>query len=145
MISKEVFKLIVVSTTMKTGLNQEELALGMGYGKNYISDILSPTGKLTDKFVKAFQNHYNSENTKSEAPKELPWQIIDRLSKGIEDITAAHRQTTEVNLLLARKMSLDEFGSASLSARVERKGSDLLDVKLSGKTKPGERKRRRGI
>jgi len=68
MISKEAFKLILAITTTKTGKSQEELALGMGYGKNYISDVLSPTGKLTDKFVNAFQKHYNitSENTKNE-------------------------------------------------------------------------------
>ena len=126
MISKEAFKLLVAATGLKVGLNQEELALGMGYGKNYISDILSPTGKLTDKFVKAFQNHYNSENTNTEAPKELPWQIIDRLSKGIENIT-------EANLLLAKKISLNGSGSASLPGPEKRKGNDLSDAKLSGK------------
>lgn len=73
MISKEAFKLIVSATALKTGKSQEELALGMGYGKNYISDILSPTGKLTDKFIKAFQLAYNpiSENTK-EGKNEIP-------------------------------------------------------------------------
>lgn len=135
MISKEMFKLIVVSTTLKTGLNQEELAIGMGYGKNYISDILSPTGKLTDKFVKAFQNHYNSENTKNEPPKELPWQIIDRLSKGIENMT-------EANLLLARKLSSDVSGQVSLPVQVGRKGNDLLNVQLSGKRKPALKKKK---
>lgn len=130
MISKEAFKLIVISTSLKTGLNQEELALGMGYGKNYISDILSPTGKLTDKFINAFQVQYNSENTKIDPPKELPWQIIDRLSKGIENITRA-------NLLLAEKINSGGSGSAPLSDQEGQKGSgpDPLDVNLSGRKK----------
>lgn len=55
---KEAFRLIVTSTSLRTGKNQEQLALDMGYGKNYISDILTPTGKLTDKFVRAFKTHY---------------------------------------------------------------------------------------
>lgn len=132
MISKEAFKLIVAATGLKVGLNQEEMALGMGYGKNYISDILSPTGKLTDKFVKAFQNQYNSENTNKEHPKELPWQIIDRLSKGIENVT-------EANLLLAKRISSDVPGSVSSTVQAGRKDSGASKVKLSGKrTKPGK-------
>lgn len=67
MLSKEAFRLIVNATALKTGKSQEELALGMGYGKNYISEVLSPTGKLTDKFIKAFQAAYSepSDNPKN--------------------------------------------------------------------------------
>lgn len=61
-----------------------------------------------------------------DTPKELPWQIIDRLSKGIENIT-------EANLLLAKRISSDGSGPTSLPVQEERKGSGVSDVKLSGK------------
>jgi len=141
MISKEAFKLIVAGISLKTGLNQEELALGMGYGKNYISDILSPTGKLTDKFITAFQAQYGSENTNNDPPKELPWQIIDRLSKGIENIT-------EANLLLARKISSGEpagaFSSSPAKDIVSKDPVEEMQPDKQGKSSTDKQKKRKG-
>lgn len=140
MISKEAFRLIVTTTGARTGLSQEEMAIDMGYGKNYISDMLTPTGKVSEKFINAFNRHFNSENTKTEPPKELPWQIIDRLSKGIENIT-------EANLILARKISSGEYVSDPLFGEAGRKDKwdDTEELPLSGKIKSGPSKKRKGI
>lgn len=97
MISKEAFRLIVTATAAKTGMSQEEMALDMGYGKNYISDILSPSGKLTAKFVKAFQLHFNasSENTKN---KVEPASMLELLIQQMTNL-----MQTQNNLLREQK------------------------------------------
>lgn len=89
MISKEAFRLIVTGTAAKTGMSQEEMALDMGYGKNYISDILSPSGKVSAKFVKAFQAHFTdgSENTKSGAGQK----DISALIKSNADLAESNK------------------------------------------------------
>lgn len=89
MLSKEAFRLIVNATALKTGKSQEELALGMGYGKNYISEVLSPTGKLTDKFIKAFKAAYSepSENPKNgfnSRPDDLLVQLMQKQNSLME-------------------------------------------------------------
>jgi hypothetical protein len=69
--SKDDFKKLVESVVKKTGKTQEELAMDLGYGKNYISELTSPTGKVTKKFLTAFNLRYanilenpkNQENT----------------------------------------------------------------------------------
>lgn len=97
MISKEAFRLIVTATAAKTGLSQEEMALDMGYGKNYISDMLTPSGKVTEKFVKAFQSHFNgaSENTKVKAD---PSSMLELLMQQMTNL-----MQTQNNLLRDQK------------------------------------------
>lgn len=50
--SKEELKAILHTIKSLTGRNQETIAIEMGYKKNYISEILSPTGVVTGKFLK---------------------------------------------------------------------------------------------
>lgn len=52
----------------KTGQTQEEIAFAMGYKKNYISEILSPSGKVTDKFMKAIKLRF-SDTLGNKGPK----------------------------------------------------------------------------
>lgn len=68
MISKEEFKTLVDKVVAATGKTQETIALEMKYGKNYISEIMSPTGRMTSKFVNSFRLRYENilENPKSE-------------------------------------------------------------------------------
>lgn len=70
MISKKEFKRLVEKVMSATGKNQEELAIGMNYGKNYISEVLSPTGIMTEKFSNAFLLKYGHylENPKKPKP-----------------------------------------------------------------------------
>lgn len=58
MTSKQSFKKLVENVGSLSRKSQEELATSMGYGKTYISEVLSPTGKLSEKFVTAFKNFY---------------------------------------------------------------------------------------
>lgn len=60
MISKEKFKKVLDRIISETGKTQEDLAIDMKYGKNYFSEILSPTGKMTEKFSNAFLAKYGS-------------------------------------------------------------------------------------
>lgn len=67
MVSKEYLGTLVKRVERETGLNQQQIARNLGYGSNYISEILSPTGKVTKKFLNAFNRHYKSilENPKN--------------------------------------------------------------------------------
>lgn len=75
-----------------------------------------------------------ANNGHEHPPKELPWQIIDRLSKGIENIT-------EANLILAKKISSGRNGSDPSTDLGERTGSGPEDLGLSGRTKDGKKKK----
>lgn len=57
---------LVVKHTKKT---QEVIAVEMGYSKNYISDMLSPTGKVTEKFIKALKKDYSDLLENPNSPK----------------------------------------------------------------------------
>ncbi|MEO9145066.1 MAG: hypothetical protein ABI237_05865 [Ginsengibacter sp.] len=46
---------IVIKNTAKTA---SDIALEMGYKKNYISEMLSPKGKVTEKFFNSFKLRY---------------------------------------------------------------------------------------
>lgn len=56
--SKEHFKTAVEIVSRRTGKTQAQLAAALGYGENYISEVLSPTGKITGKFLRAFRLQY---------------------------------------------------------------------------------------
>lgn len=56
--TKEYFKSLVEIVAFKAKKTQEQLAVEMGYGKTYISEVLSPTGKLSTKFLEAFKVKY---------------------------------------------------------------------------------------
>lgn len=60
MLSKKEIRELIDSLIEKTGKTQEEIAVELGYAKNAISDILSPSGKVTDKFSKALVR-FNSD------------------------------------------------------------------------------------
>lgn len=67
MISKEELRALIDKVCFKTGKKQEAIALELNYGKNYISEMLSPTGKVTDKFLVLFNLKYGAllENPKN--------------------------------------------------------------------------------
>lgn len=122
---------------LSTGMSQGEFAEKIGkkrstyaeWESNFVPDleILKKIAEAANTTLAALLN----EQIDAELPKELPWQIIDRLSKGIENITRA-------NLLLAEKINSGGSGSAPLSDPEGQKGSgpDPLDVNLSGRKKP---------
>lgn len=58
MISKKELKTLIEAIAFDTSQTQEQIAIGMGYGKNYISEMLSPTGKITSKFITALKSKY---------------------------------------------------------------------------------------
>lgn len=60
MISKEVLKIRIETLLVILNISQEELATNLGYGKKYISEMFTPTGKITQKFVNALESKYGS-------------------------------------------------------------------------------------
>lgn len=60
MLSKEEVRTLIDTITKKTGKSQEDIAIDLGYSsKNYISDVLSPSGKVTDIFIKRLKKEYS--------------------------------------------------------------------------------------
>lgn len=87
MISKKEIRELVDLLISKTGKTQEEIAVDLGYAKNAISDILSPSGKVTEKFSKALNrycsdNMDNPNNTKKRGTFELN-EYLSRLEERI--------------------------------------------------------------
>lgn len=156
MISKEAFKLIVVATSAATGKNQEELALEMGYGKNYISEMFSPTGKVSQKFVKAFQSHYKDylenpkrsekedrspadsqekkESLKSGGRDDLTMQILFNFSETQKNNSAAIKELSEANNRITRNqetlLRIDEalLGKLSSADASQEKFSEISEM-----------------
>jgi D-arabinose 1-dehydrogenase-like Zn-dependent alcohol dehydrogenase len=111
MISKEELKKLVENVMFTTGKNQEELALDLGYGKNYISEMTSPTGKVSTKFVNAFkQKHRGSlENPKVQGvgnfgKKEDNTALLDlvqHLTKTNDSLIQQHDKIVNANMTIA--------------------------------------------
>lgn len=146
MVSKEAFRLIVTGTAAKTGMSQEEMALDMGYGKNYISDILSPSGKVTDKFVKAFQAHFNgaSENTKivSGAQTDLSSLIRSNADLAESNKALAHSHSELVAMLKEKErgISSDAQRYALSQAEILALLRAAIEVDIDYKAKGDEKK-----
>ena len=71
MLSKKEIRELIDSLIEKTGKTQEEIAVELGYAKNAISDILSPSGKVTDKFSKALVR-FNSDSMENPNIVNIP-------------------------------------------------------------------------
>jgi hypothetical protein len=119
MISKEKFRILVDSVCVNTGKTQEQLATEMGYGKNYISEVLSPTGKITKKFESAFVLKYqgyldypkNSFPVEQNLGKHTKEKKLGKNTRGPESeianealmiIAKANDKLAESNLVLSR-------------------------------------------
>jgi transcriptional regulator with XRE-family HTH domain len=71
---KEELRKLVELIKERTGKTQEDIAIDMGYKKNYISEILSPKGKVTDKFMAAIKLRFSEDINigKAEVKESLP-------------------------------------------------------------------------
>jgi hypothetical protein len=58
LIPKPVLRRMIDTVVKATSKTQEQLALDMGYGKTYFSEILAPTGVVTSKFTNSFTAKY---------------------------------------------------------------------------------------
>jgi len=56
--SKEILKSLLQTVFNGTGKSPADIALEMGYKKNYISEMLTPKGKVTEKFINSFRSKY---------------------------------------------------------------------------------------
>lgn len=56
--SNEEIKKMIKTVSSITGMTQEEIGVDMGYGGNYISEMFTPSGKVTKKFMQNFKLKY---------------------------------------------------------------------------------------
>ena len=80
---KESLKTIVEIIKEKKGLTQEDIAVVLGYKKNYISEIMSPKGKVSEKFLNAIKLRFS--DVLDPASGELP--EIDKNNKGLPGLS----------------------------------------------------------
>lgn len=66
--SKETLKQLLEFLNKQTGKSPTDVASEMGYKKNYISEMLTPKGKVSDKFLNSFKIRYQNilENRKND-------------------------------------------------------------------------------
>lgn len=97
MISKEEFKTLVETVCFSKNMTQGELSKDMKYGENYISEMLSPTGKLTEKFVSLFKIKYRDilENPKQSEP------IVEGLMLSLRELIANNKSLVDSQKTLA--------------------------------------------
>lgn len=106
--SKESFRLLVETVAFYSKKTNEQLATDMGYGKTYISEMLSPTGKLSQKFIRVFREKYKEylEKPSSIPVAQQPVSIsvqdyIDELKKDKADLKeekAVYLEVIKTNL-----------------------------------------------
>lgn len=124
--SKEHIRKLVEHIQDLTGKTQEAIAIDMGYGKNYISEILSPSGRPSTKFLNALRNYVvKIEGSGSENPKnetlETPVMMrepgesygksnADKYTKLLEDNDRFFKRILETNLA-----SIDQTQQAILA------------------------------
>jgi transcriptional regulator with XRE-family HTH domain len=73
---KDHIRSTVESLQKLTGKTQETIATEMGYGRTYISEVLSPTGKVSKKFLNALNAYARDVYSESlEIPKKRPAAI----------------------------------------------------------------------
>lgn len=128
--SKEQLRSVVNMVSNRTGLSQEKMAMELGYGANYISEMLSPSGKITSKFIRAFRNHFKEhlENPKSgkvvsEIGVEKTMEIMDERIKELKEDKEWLKKMFESNLtgLIAGQASILYHIQAALE-----QGDDLV-------------------
>lgn len=129
-------------------MNQEELAIAMNYGKNYISEMLSPTGKVSAKFVTALRLRFAQylENPKTIASE--PQASYGPQGGAWLNLTEAQRILAQSNKTLAdghmeligiiKSLNLGELVKASLPASDSEKGNSpgIAVVPLGDKKLP---------
>lgn len=83
--------MVLDSVVKSTGKTQEQLATEMNYGKNYISEVLSPRGKVSKKFYTAFRLKY-LENTNNTFHGEIRNNAVN--SKRLDDAPQTWEEPT---------------------------------------------------
>jgi hypothetical protein len=145
MATKDYFRQLVETVVFRTKKTQEQLAIEMGYGKTYISEVLSPTGKLSEKFIEAFKRRYNEYLTGAIVymPGKPPQELTDFQSdheksehakyvKLLEDQIAFLKQSVQTNLT--------EISGNIIAGRAEFRAV-AIDYQLMKDSKGDEKKR----
>lgn len=131
MISKQAFKNLVDLVVQKTGKNQEQLAIDMGYGKNYISELTTPSGTVSKKFFEAFKLRHREvlENPKVEKTgmAKASFDALDPsdLIKAIQTLADSNQGLVESN-----KIALNNNKTALETNQVIADTNRVLAMKL---------------
>lgn len=135
--SKEQLKNIINIVSDRSGLSQEKLAERLGYGKTYISEMLSPRGKVTSKFIRVFRNQFaeyleNPKKQESILKEEKIIQVLDDRIKELKEDKEWLKKMLESNLtgLIAGQASVLAHIQAGLE-QVDEINSDGSKRKVS--------------
>lgn len=121
MASKEELRTLVEIVEFETGKTRQDIAIAMGYGKTYISEMLGPKGKVSAKFVTQLHARYKEYlgNPKSGKPKETQTEkpphdehetvsidrkyldLLERQSRILENSSVANLKLSDANDRLA--------------------------------------------
>ena len=125
MISKEEFKRLIENVVAKTGKTQEEIAVDMGYGKNYISEMTGPTGKISKKFVESLNLRYRdlSENPKTDFHVKSITNEMQNKSIDADLSIQALKNLTESGIKLANAQEIMANNESRLIALLEKKST----------------------
>lgn len=119
---KEQLKKIVETIKISTGQTQEQIALNMGYKGNAISGMLSPTGKVTRKFINAITNKYKdvlSENGNIKGKGSI--SLIS--GQGVEQIAAIR---AELRVLFLKVVEIESKDGKRSSTAINLELADLI-------------------
>lgn len=137
MISKEAFKNLVDVVAQKTGKTQEELAIEMGYGKNYISELTTPSGTVSKKFLQAFKMKHRDilENPKNGKAKALVEDVSSlespdnsTLLRILDNLSAAHREISESNNKLADNEKMILMKMPTAGSQIDMPSDELATI-----------------
>lgn len=143
MISKEEFKNLVDTVCLSKNMTQGELSKDMGYGENYISEMLTDKGKLTEKFYSVFKIRYQAI---LENPKVASNKSIDNLTEVVLMLTRNNERLTKMlEVKINSNGSVEAFQSSEeedkLQPRPRGRMGKALDIKEMGSTVKNRSKR----
>lgn len=138
MISKEDFKSLVETVCLSKKMTQGQLSKDMNYGENYISEMLTEKGKLTEKFVSAFKIKYKDI---LENPKTPSGKSFENLTETILILSRNNERLARI--LEANSIEIDEASAPSEKKNAQKPDHEERKEDLLGKPKIRYEKRKR--
>ena len=112
MISKERLSNMIEIVERAKNMTKAEISLEMKYGKNYISELLSPSGKVTDKFVNSFKSKYGAILENPNDPSAVITGDINKILRGIIEDLEKEKATAIVLKTAVAKLEAERKGTS---------------------------------
>lgn len=149
--SKEELQKLLEIVEAKTGKTRQQIAIDMGYGWNYLSDMLGPSKKVSPKFVETFREKHSeylvNTNLKKSAKSKVKSEVKDEqaeyktetnnmgndpMAQALADMAASAREQAEANNKQAAANEINAQKELKLIQMMERKfNSNVFVERLS--------------